>query len=160
MGPAVTTSGRGSTSRRAVILYDADCGFCRWSLAKILGWDRAGGLQAVALQDPEAERLLGAMSEEERMGSWHLVTAAGEARSAGAAFVPLFELLPGGRALASLARRFPEPTERAYEAVSRHRGRLGRLIPQSAVRRADGRIRERSRAIPELPGEASGAPGA
>ena len=129
---------------RALLLYDADCGFCRWSLAKLLAWDRAGRLRAVALQDPEAARLLGAMSEEKRMDSWHLVTPAGEVHSAGAAFPALFELLPGGRPLATLARRFPEATQRTYEAVSRNRGRLARLITQGAARRARRRIGERS----------------
>ena len=129
---------------RALLLYDADCGFCRWSLAKLLAWDRAGRLRAVALQDPEAARLLGAMSEEKRMDSWHLVTPGGEVHSAGAAFPALFELLPGGRPLATLARRFPEATQRTYEAVSRNRGRLARLITQGAARRARRRIGERS----------------
>jgi predicted DCC family thiol-disulfide oxidoreductase YuxK len=129
---------------QALLLYDADCGFCRWSLAKLLAWDRAGRLRAVALQDPEADRLLGAMSEEKRMDSWHLVTPAGEVHSAGAAFPALFELLPGGRPLATLARRFPEATQRTYEAVSRNRGRLARLITQGAAQRARRRIGERS----------------
>ena len=26
--------------RRAVILFDNDCGLCRWSLSKLLAWDR------------------------------------------------------------------------------------------------------------------------
>jgi predicted DCC family thiol-disulfide oxidoreductase YuxK len=160
MGPAVTAPGGDPATREALVIYDAECGFCRWSLAKLLAWDRGGRLRPVALQDPEADRLLGAMSAEERMDSWHLVTPAGALRSAGAAFPPLFEPLPGGRPLASLARRFPAATQRVYEAVSRNRGRLGRMIPQAAVRRADRRIRERSRAIPEPPREASGARGA
>ena len=28
----------------AVVLYDADCGFCRWAIDKLLVWDRAGRL--------------------------------------------------------------------------------------------------------------------
>lgn len=43
---------------RAVILFDDDCGFCRWSLSKILAWDRLGRLRPVALQSPEADDLL------------------------------------------------------------------------------------------------------
>lgn len=144
MGPAVKASGRNPATRRALVLYDAKCGFCRWSLAKLLAWDRGGRLRAVALQDPEADRLLGAMSAEARMDSWHLVTPTGELHSAGAAFPPLFELLPGGRPLASLATRFPGATQRLYRAVSRSRGSLSRLVPRAAVGRADCRIRERS----------------
>ena len=40
------------------VLYDADCGFCRWCLAQLLRLDRHGRLRPVALQDPEADLLL------------------------------------------------------------------------------------------------------
>jgi predicted DCC family thiol-disulfide oxidoreductase YuxK len=112
---------------RAVILYDADCGFCRWFVEKILGWDRRGHLRTVALQDPEADTLLPSMEPERKMASWHLVTADGEVHSAGAAFPPLLRLLPGGRPFAAAAAAFPGLTERAYRSVARNRGRLGRL---------------------------------
>ena len=111
----------------APILYDADCGFCRWSLSRFLAWDRHGRLRPVALQDPEADALLPNMSEEEKMDSWHLVVD-GRVYSAGAAFPPLFRLLPGGRPFAALAAAFPGATERLYRFVSRNRGRLGRRL--------------------------------
>ena len=41
--------------RRAVILFDNDCGFCRWSLSKLLAWDRHGWLRPVALQSEQAD---------------------------------------------------------------------------------------------------------
>ena len=44
----------------------------------------------------EADRLLGGMSGERKMGSWHLVTPDGRIHSAGAAVAPLARLLPGG----------------------------------------------------------------
>ena len=50
---------------RHVVLYDADCGFCRWSLDKILRWDRCRQLRAVAIQSEEGDRLLAGMSEDE-----------------------------------------------------------------------------------------------
>ncbi|TMK31333.1 MAG: DUF393 domain-containing protein [Actinobacteria bacterium] len=81
---------------RAVVLYDEDCDFCRWATAKLLAWDRGGRLRAVALQHPEAERLLPGMDREQRMTSWHLVTPDGRVRSAGRAVAPLLRLLPGG----------------------------------------------------------------
>jgi predicted DCC family thiol-disulfide oxidoreductase YuxK len=128
---------------RATILYDRDCGFCRWSLAKLLGWDRRRALRPLAIQDPEAEALLSAMSEEERMASWHLAETGGRRHSAGAAFPPLLRLLPGGRPLAALAARAPRLTERGYRWVADHRSRLGRLISDGARRRADRRIAAR-----------------
>ena len=36
---------------RATVLYDGDCGFCKWSLAKLLAWDRRGALRPLPLQD-------------------------------------------------------------------------------------------------------------
>jgi len=43
---------------RAVLLYDRDCGFCRWSAAKLMAWDRGRRLLPVPIQDPQADRLL------------------------------------------------------------------------------------------------------
>ena len=126
-----------------IILYDRDCGFCRWSLGKVLAWDRRGRLRPVALQDPEAERLLAGMGEEERMASWHLVTPDGEVRSAGAAFPPLFRILPGASPLAAIAERLPRLTERGYRLVAGNRDALGPRLSEGAKRRADRRIASR-----------------
>src|SRR5688500_5084859 len=130
--------------RRTLVLYDADCGFCRWSLGKLLAWDGRGLLRPVALQDPEAERLLGGMDEEERMASWHLVTQDGRVRSAGEALAPLLRMLRGGRPLAALAGRLPRLVDRGYRFVAGHRTIFGRPVSSGAKRRADRRIGERA----------------
>jgi predicted DCC family thiol-disulfide oxidoreductase YuxK len=127
------------------ILYDSDCGFCRWSLAKVLGWDRRRALRPVALDTEEAGHLLGGMSQEERMASWHLVDAEGRRHSAGAAFPPLLRLLPGGGPLAALSARAPRLTERGYSFVAGHRSLWGRLVTSGAKRRDDRRIASRLR---------------
>jgi predicted DCC family thiol-disulfide oxidoreductase YuxK len=106
----------------AVILFDSQCGFCRRSVERILRWDRHRRLRPVALQDREADELLGGMDEERKMASWHLVTADGRVHSAGAAFPPLLRLLPGCRPFAALTAAFPGLTERAYRYVARTRG--------------------------------------
>lgn len=115
-----------------MILFDEDCGFCRWSLDKLLAWDRRGRLRPVALQDPEAERLLPGMDRERRMGSWHLVTEDGRVYSAGAAVPQIMDRLPAGAPIALLARAAPGLTERAYGLVARHRDRLGRALGAEA----------------------------
>jgi predicted DCC family thiol-disulfide oxidoreductase YuxK len=127
--------------RPIIVLYDADCPFCRWSLAKLLGWDGGRMLRVVALQDPRAASLLPGMGEQERLRSWHLVMPNGRVHSGGLAFAPLLGVLPGGAPLARLAAATPRAGERLYDWVSRHRGRLGRLIPCGALERADRRIR-------------------
>jgi predicted DCC family thiol-disulfide oxidoreductase YuxK len=139
-----TTSGH---PKRTVILYDSDCGFCRWSADRILAWDREKRLRPVALQDPEAAELLAKMDEDARMESWHLVTPDGRVHSGGAAVAPLAKLLPAGAPVAGLASAFPGFTQRLYGLVARHRGRLGRLLgeqacavdPRSRPSPADGR---------------------
>jgi predicted DCC family thiol-disulfide oxidoreductase YuxK len=137
------TVGRGMEAGSAILLYDRDCGFCRWSLGKLLAWDRRGRIRPVSLQSREADELLGGMSEEERMGSWHLIDAGGEVQSAGAGIAPLLRLLPGGRPLAAVAGRMPGAMERGYRFVAGHRSVWGKLVTDGAKRRADGRIAAR-----------------
>ena len=128
---------------RAIVLYDHDCGFCRWALSKLLAWDRDARLRPAPIQSPEGDRLLAGMSDEKRLSSWHLVED-GEVRSGGAAFEPLLRRLPGGGPLAALAGRFPAATERAYRAVAGRRGAIGPRLTAGAKRRADRRIAARS----------------
>ena len=104
------------------ILYDPDCGFCRVCVAVVLSWDRAGRLRPVPGEDLDA---------------WQLVLADGTVLSAGAAFSPLFRLLPGGTPLALLADRFPGAAESGYRWVADRRGAFGRVVPRSARRWAD-----------------------
>jgi predicted DCC family thiol-disulfide oxidoreductase YuxK len=133
------------------LIYDGECGFCRWALAKLLAWDRGGALRPVALQDPEAVELLAGMGEEERMASWHLVAGGGGVRSAGAALAPTLRRLPGGRPAAALAERLPGLAERAYRLAADRRGLLGRLVTSGARGRADRRIASRRRAASRHP---------
>jgi predicted DCC family thiol-disulfide oxidoreductase YuxK len=117
---------------RAVLLFDSDCGFCRWSVDKILAWDRRRHLRAIALQDSESSRLLPGMRPEEKMASWHLVTSDHRVYSGGAAAAPLLRLLPGGRPMAAVFSAFPGITESAYRCVARNRDRFGRFVGQDA----------------------------
>jgi predicted DCC family thiol-disulfide oxidoreductase YuxK len=128
----------------ATLFYDSDCGFCRWSLAKILAWDRRGAVKPIALDSPEADHALPGIPAERMMASWHLLDPQGRLHSGGAAFAPLFRLLPGGSPLAALVARTPRATERAYRWVAGNRQLWGRLITEGAKRRADRRIAGRS----------------
>jgi predicted DCC family thiol-disulfide oxidoreductase YuxK len=123
----------------AVILYDADCGFCRMAMARILAWDRADRLRSAPLQGPESDRLLPGLAAAQKMASWHLVIG-GQVHSGGAAAAPLLRLLPGGRPLAALLAAFPGMTDRSYRLVARNRDGVGRLVgAQCAVAvRRDG----------------------
>ncbi len=122
------------------ILYDSECGFCRWSLARVLRADRSRLLRPLPIDDPRAAPLLWGLSTEQRRDSWHLVAPDGERFSAGAAAPPLLRLLPGGRGPAALLAAAPGITERAYQLVARHRGAIGRCLPAGSKSRADERI--------------------
>ncbi len=138
---------------RTRILYDLDCGFCRWALGWVLRWDRAGTLRPIALQDPRAAELLAPMAPERMLRSWHLVAPDGSVASAGAAAAPLLRLLPGGGPLAALADRAPRAVDWAYGKVAGNRSRLGPLVTSGAKARADRVIasRDRGPAAPAAP---------
>jgi predicted DCC family thiol-disulfide oxidoreductase YuxK len=133
-----------SAMNSAILIYDRDCGFCRWSLGKVLAWDRRRAVRPVALGTPEANRLLADVPAADRSTSWHLVDVAGAVHSAGAGFGPLLRLLPGGTPLAATAERFPGATESAYRFVSGNRSIWGKLVTDGAKRRADDRIASRT----------------
>jgi len=116
------------TADQGVVLYDQDCGFCKWSLAKVLRWDHSKRLRAVPIQSEEGARLLADVPPDQRLESWHFVDRDGKRFSAGAAAAPLARALPRGRALAALLTAFPGLTERAYSYVANHRNRWARLL--------------------------------
>jgi predicted DCC family thiol-disulfide oxidoreductase YuxK len=126
----------------ATVLYDDDCGFCKRLLSKFLLWDSHRRLRPVALQDPEADRLLDGMEPERRMASWHLVTEDGQVYSGGEAVAPLLRMLPGGSAPAWAAARTPVTMDRAYRWVAANRTAISRRLParEWARRRAERRI--------------------
>jgi predicted DCC family thiol-disulfide oxidoreductase YuxK len=129
---------------RVTLIYDSDCGFCRWCLGKVLAWDRRGAVRPLALGTDEANRLLRDMPRGEQMSSWHLVDGNGSVHSAGAGFEPLLRLLPGGGPLAAVAGRLPGATESGYRFVSGNRSLWGKLVTRGAKRRADERIAGRT----------------
>ena len=118
--------------RATTVLFDADCGFCRWSTDKIRAWDRHGNLRFVALQSAEATALLSEVDPGLRFASWHVVDVDGRVRSGGSAVSTVFDLVPFGWPLARLADFAPRLTERAYAVVARNRDRLGRIIGEKA----------------------------
>src|SRR3977135_2679009 len=81
----------------ATVLYDIDCGFCRWAMARVLAWDRRHHLRPVAIQDAEGEALLAQLDPAARLASWHAAFPDGRLYSAGPALAPVVALLPGGR---------------------------------------------------------------
>ncbi len=142
---ASSPSRSGADAEPWTVVYDADCGFCRWSLARLLARDHRRRLAPLALGTPDADRLLADLTPEQRAASWHLVAPDGRRWSAGAAAPVALRLLPRGRIPAQALAATPRITERSYRFVADHRSWLGRLIPDRAKRRADVRIASRAR---------------
>jgi predicted DCC family thiol-disulfide oxidoreductase YuxK len=120
----------------ATVLYDRDCGFCRWTLAQILAWDRAKRLRPVPIQSEEGQRLLARVPEAERLESWHLVTPDGAVKSAAEGFPGLFSRLPAGAPIARLTALLQGPSSVGYRLLVANRTRLGRRISQERRDRA------------------------
>jgi len=128
----------------AAVLYDIDCGFCRWACGVFLRWDRHGVLRPVAIQDTEGQRLLSDLSETQRLDSWHLVLADGTRTSAGEALARIMPLLPAGRAPGVVLHALGPLTRWAYGQIASHREIPGRRLSQVQIDDATKLIRARS----------------
>ncbi len=129
--PASRTSSSGSADP-AWLLYDADCGLCKFVVARVLELDVRHRLRPLPIQ--RAAELLSGLDREERLRTFHVVDASGTVHSAGAG---LTQLLP-------VLRHSPRFADRLYWLVAGNRDRLGRLIPGFARRQADRRIASRT----------------
>jgi predicted DCC family thiol-disulfide oxidoreductase YuxK len=128
---------------RHTVIYDADCGFCRWSLSLLLRADRDDRLRPLALGTPEADRLLSEMPPEEQFASFHIVDPDGRLTSAGAGLPSVLRALPAGQLPAGVLAQMPGLTERGYRWVADHRTTLGPLLPARVKARASERIAAR-----------------
>jgi predicted DCC family thiol-disulfide oxidoreductase YuxK len=142
----------GPERHEALVLYDEDCGFCRWSADRLRAWDRAHRFTFRSIQAADAAGLLGDLDPVGRYATWHVITSDGRIWSGGAAVPPLTRRLPGGRPLAVFAEAFPEATDRLYRFVARHRDRLGALLGETACAIDLG---ETSRRDPDARGDMS-----
>jgi predicted DCC family thiol-disulfide oxidoreductase YuxK len=127
-------SSSGSSADEVWLLYDADCGLCKFVVARVLELDFSRRFRPLALQDPRAAALLPGLGTEERLRSFHVVDSSGAVHSAGDG---LAELVP-------LLRRSPRLASRLYWLVADNRDRLGRFVPGFARRQADRRIASRT----------------
>ena len=93
----------------ATVIYDPDCGFCRWSLALLLRADRGRRLRPVALGTEQADELLADLQPAQRAASWHLIGPDGRRHSGGAALPKVLELLPFGMDRPACSPGFPPP---------------------------------------------------
>lgn len=130
-----------------IVLYDADCGFCKCMMAVVLAADRGQRVRPRAIQSDAGRQLLDGLSSVEQLASWHLLTPEGTRFSGGTAIPALAGILPGGGLTQPLLSRMPTTLDRAYRWVAHHRVGLSRAIPAELKRRA-GRSVARAEMIP------------
>ncbi|HEX3911328.1 MAG TPA: DUF393 domain-containing protein [Solirubrobacteraceae bacterium] len=120
-----------------VVLYDADCGFCRWAMAWVVRHDPDRALVPVPIQSPLGGELLADLSPEERLRAAHTVTGDGMRHSGGAAAADVLSALPSTRLLGRLAHLWPGAAAVLYRVLAARRADLGRLVGSEARRSAD-----------------------
>ena len=125
------------------ILYDADCGFCRWSVAKLLQLDSAKVLEPLTIQSSEGQTLLASVPQPERLTSAHCVDAAGKVTSGGDAFALVAERISGLRPAAGPARLAPGLIRAGYRLVADNRRLFSHWMTPSRLAWADTVISER-----------------
>jgi predicted DCC family thiol-disulfide oxidoreductase YuxK len=120
--------------RSITVLYDDDCGFCRWSADRIRRLDARGALVFAPVQGAVGAELLRAVPRELRLASMHAVTPDGRVWSGGEAVGVILARLPGGVILSRLAAAVPELTDRLYRFVAANREVLGGWLGQDRCR--------------------------
>jgi predicted DCC family thiol-disulfide oxidoreductase YuxK len=116
-----------------LLFYDEECPVCRASVRGILRLAPRSSIRPVGLRTELADRLLPDESRAERLQAFHLLGADGRHWKGPDAIPPLLQQMRL-RPAASLLRRSPlafRTTARAYQWVTRNRGRLGRFVPRS-----------------------------
>jgi predicted DCC family thiol-disulfide oxidoreductase YuxK len=117
---------------RTTLLYDEDCGLCRWAADRIVAWDRRRRLAFAPIQGPTGRAMLAGVPEAERLRSAHAVTPDGTVRSGGAAAGPVLRELPFGLPLSTMAEAFPRTTERVYRFAAERRVWFGARVGADA----------------------------
>ncbi len=123
-----------------LVFYDEECGYCRWSVATLLRFDRDQRLRLIAIQSPRGERLLADVAPEQRLASAHLIDADGQLFSGGDAAAPIAAAMPSLARAAPLLRHLARPVNAGYKLVAANREQFGRLVGSSSRERADRAI--------------------
>ena len=126
---------------KVIVLYDADCGFCRWAMAWAVRHDHQHALVAAPIQSPLGAALLADVPASERLREAHVIHDGHSRRSGGAAAADVLSTLPATRALGRLGHRLPHTTALLYRVLAARRASFGRLVGREARRRADDLLR-------------------
>lgn len=124
---------RATRPSAVTVYYDADCGFCIWTVALLLRLDRGRRVTPATIQGA-VHGDLATVPADRVMTSFHARADGAPPVSAGAALTVLLCTLGPLRPIGRLTARFPRLTDRAYFAVANRRGRWATLIPERSKR--------------------------
>ena len=125
-------------SRRPVMLYDGNCRLCRSAARVVAALDRDRAVAMVRLADDEAATLLASIPEAARDDRWWLVLRDGTpVPGDGGAGLLLLREVRLTRLLGSVLAvlRASRLLDALDVRISRHRSRLGRLVPDGVAPR-------------------------
>jgi predicted DCC family thiol-disulfide oxidoreductase YuxK len=110
-------------TRRPVLIYDADCGFCRRWVSRLKRWDRRDAIELLPLTDPTAPALANRDQAALRLSA-HLVLPSGQVFAGAAAARELCAFMPLGW-LPGIVLRVPaalRAADRLYRWIARRWG--------------------------------------
>jgi predicted DCC family thiol-disulfide oxidoreductase YuxK len=128
---------------RLTVLYDADCGFCRWSVARLLALDRRGRLSPQPIQSDQGARTLAGLKPDRHLAGAHVATADGRIASGGDAIALIAAAGTRDTIAGPLARAIAPVSRSVYRLIAGNRGTLGRLVTPWMLLAADARIAAR-----------------
>src|SRR5262245_11070111 len=114
----------GAPARRATLIYDGACNFCRRWVERARRWDRRDRLDFVTYQTPDLEERFPGVSRDECRHAMHLVDEDGAVYRGAAAGREVLARLPRGW-LWALPFRLPGAlaiAEPVYSWITRHWG--------------------------------------
>ena len=119
---------------KTLVLYDGNCGFCRWSVTLAGRLDKRERLEPVALQTPGVLERFG-VPRAEAEKALHVVAPDGSVHKAGNALRVMASELPWVWPLRFLwlIPGFSWLADRAYFLVANNRGRLARVASRPDV---------------------------
>jgi predicted DCC family thiol-disulfide oxidoreductase YuxK len=124
--------------QRPVLLYDGGCRLCRWAARVAASLDREEALALLPLADDETAAVLAGIPEAARAECWWLVARDGTAlRGDAGGGVALLGEVRLTRVLGAAVKRLElsAAVDAFDRLVSRHRRRLGRLVPDGPAPR-------------------------
>lgn len=124
---------------RLTVLYDDDCGFCRWSVSQLRPLDRHGRFEFIPLQHatdhPDRPELAELARTHDLVAAIHVVRPDGDVRAGGGAMLEILDALPGGWLLRpwALLPGVEAIVDLGYRQVAERRNQVSALLGRSGM---------------------------